>query len=145
MAATVASAVRESARKRNSFSQPFENTESFTDALIACVKALGGSKRTGPMLWPDLAPDAAQRKLLDCLNDDRPHQLNPNQVLLVLRRAREAGCHAGMEYLSAALSYAPPVPVEPQDEADELRRQVLDMGRTLQDALARLARIEGAR
>lgn len=114
------------------------------EALIECVKACGGSKQVGPLLWPDKAPDAAQRLLLDCLNDDRPHHLTPTQVVMVMRLARDRGCHAGMAALAAELSYAEPVPIEPRDEADELRRRVLAMGAELQASLMRLHQIDSA-
>jgi hypothetical protein len=116
--------------------------DSINDALIACVKACGGSKEVGCKVFPEKAIDAAQRLLLDCLNEDRPQQLNPAQVLLIFRLARERGCHAGMQYLAEALSYAEPVPIEPKDEADELRRRLLEMGRVLQAGLARLEKLE---
>lgn len=38
--------------------------ESVNDALIGAVKALGGSKQVGPLLWPEKAPDAAERLAL---------------------------------------------------------------------------------
>lgn len=116
--------------------------ESLNDALIASVKACGGSKPVGCALWPEKSADAAQRLLLDCLNDDRPQKLAPEQVLLILRMAREKGCHAGMSFLADELSYAEPVPIEPKDEADELRRQVLEMGRQLQVALGRIEQLD---
>jgi hypothetical protein len=117
--------------------------DTITDALIACVKAIpGGSKTVGPKLWPEKTPEAAQRLLLDCLNDDRPQKLAPEQVEFVFRIARERGCHAGMQYLAAALSYAEPTPIEPKDEADQLRRRLLEMGRELQAGLAKLEQIE---
>lgn len=116
--------------------------ESINGALIECIKACGGSKQVGPRLWPEKTPDAAQRLLLDCLNDDRPARLTPEQMLLVLRMARDRGCHAGMQFIAAALSYSEPIPIEPKDEADELRRQVLEMGRTLQTALARIEQLD---
>ncbi len=112
------------------------------EALIECVKAAGGSKQVGPRLWPEKTPDAAQRLLLDCLNPDRPAHLTPEQMVLLLRLARDRGCHVGMECLAIELSYAQPVPLEPRDEADELRRQVLEVSRTLQATLARLEQIE---
>lgn len=116
--------------------------ETINDALIECVKALGGSKSAGVALWPAKGVEAAQRHLLACLNPDRAEKLGPDEVLHVLRLARERGCHAGMQYLAAALSYAEPMPVEPRDEADELRRQVLAMGHELQRALSRLDQLE---
>lgn len=109
--------------------------DSFNDVLIACVKACGGSKQVGPLLWPEKAPDGAQRALLDCLNEDRPAKLSPEQVLLVLRMARARGFHAGMEFIASDLGYTAPTPVEPKDEVAELQRQFIESVR-LQSALA---------
>lgn len=95
---------------------------SLTDVLIECVKAAGGSKLVGSKLFPDLLIEQAQRKLLDCLNDDRPHRLTPDQVLMVAEMARAAGCHAFMAHCSARLHYQAPVPREPRDELAELQR-----------------------
>lgn len=97
--------------------------ESFNDALIECVKACGGSKQVGPALWPEAAPDQAQRKLLDCLNHDRPQRLTPDQVVLLLRMARDRGCHAGILFLTTTLGYTEPSPIEPEDERAQLQRQ----------------------
>jgi hypothetical protein len=116
--------------------------ESFNDALVECVNACGGSKAVGVLLWPAKGLEAAQRHLLACLNTERNEKLGPDEVLMVLRLARERGCHAGMQYMATALSYAEPVPIKPRDEADELRRQLLEMGRDLQHKLARLEELE---
>lgn len=99
--------------------------ESLNDALIECVKACGGSKTVGVALWPAKGVEAAQRQLLACLNPERNEKLGPDEVLHLLRLARERGCHAGMHYLAEALSYAEPVPIEPQDELADLLRQYL--------------------
>lgn len=96
--------------------------DTLNDALIACIKAAGGSKQVGPLLWPEKAPDTAQRMLLDCLNEDRPAKLSPDQVLLVLRLARARGFHDGMNFIAADLGYGTPVPVEPRDEVADLMR-----------------------
>src|SRR4051812_7265690 len=100
-----------------------ELCESFNDALIACVKACGGSSQVGRKLWPEKTPEAAQRALLDCLNEDRPARLAPDQVLLVMSLARAKGCHTGMTYIAEHLGYAEPVPIEPKDELADLLRQ----------------------
>lgn len=117
-------------------------TESLNAALVECVKACGGSAMVGAKLWPEKEPHAAQRALLDCLNEDRPARLTPEQVLLILRLSRERGCHTGMNYLAEVLSYAEPVPIKPSDAADQLRRQAIEMGRALQETLQRLEQIE---
>ncbi len=116
--------------------------DTVNDALIECVKAAGGSKAVGHRLWPEKSVDAAQRHLLACLNDSKAERLTPDQVLLVARLARDLGCHAYAAYVARRLSYADPQPIKPVDEADALRRQVLDMGVHLQAALARLEALE---
>ena len=95
---------------------------SLTEVLIECTKAAGGSKLVGCKLFPDLLVDQAQRKLLDCLNDERPHRLTPDQVLLVAGMARSNGCHAFMAHCAGRLHYQAPVPREPHEELAELQR-----------------------
>ena len=96
--------------------------ESFNEALKACITACGGSKQVGPLLWPEKTPEAAQRLLLDCFNEDRPAHLCPDQLLFVLRLARSKGCHVGLDYLCGDLGYSTPTPIEPRDETAELMR-----------------------
>lgn len=115
---------------------------SFNTVLVECVKACGGSIKVGPKLWPELLTDAAQRKLLDCMNPERPAKLSPEQVMLILRMSRDRGCHAGMNFLAASLSYAEPVPIEPKDEADELRRQYIEAARSISAMAARIEQLE---
>lgn len=116
--------------------------DSINEALIVCIKALGGSKQVAPLLWPEKTPDSAQRLLLDCLNDDRPARLTPEQLIFVLRLSRRAGCHAGIEFICAHLSYAAPTPIEPRDEADELRRQFIESTKTLARLAERIERLD---
>lgn len=117
---------------------------SFNDALVAAVKALGGSKVVGALLWPEKAPDAAQRLLLDCLNDDRPAHLTPDHVRLILRLARQRGHHDAVAWLLADLGYAPPQPVEPRDEVAELQRQFIEASRAMQQLAVRIERLNTA-
>ena len=128
-------------------SQPFATPasglfpESFTDALKDCIHACGGSKAVGVQLWPEKSPDAAHRLLLGCLNEDRPERLSPDQVVFVLRLARERGCHIGAAYLMRQLGYADPVPVEPRDEMADLQRHFLaavDMQRQILERMEHL-------
>lgn len=116
--------------------------ESLNDALIGCVRALGGSKVVGSRLWGGKAVDAAQRHLLACLNESKPERLDPQQVLTILQWSKAIGYHGGMRFLCHEAGYAEPVPVAPRDEADDLRRQVLEMGKALQSALARIEKLD---
>jgi hypothetical protein len=109
-------------------------------ALVECVKALGGSKQVGALLWPEKAPDAAQRLLLDLLNEDRPAHLLPDQVLLVLYLSRQKGYHAGFGYMADRLGYAAPVPIEPRDEVAELQRQFIAATQAMSELALRMER-----
>lgn len=97
--------------------------ESLNQVLIDCVKAAGGSAIVGPKMFPEKLAEAAQRALLDCLNDDRPAKLSPDQTLLILRLAREKGFHGGIDYVLDVLGYTPTTPVEPRDEVADLMRE----------------------
>lgn len=115
--------------------------ESFNEALVECVKAVGGSKVVGPKLWPEKPIDAAQRLLLDCLNPDRPAHLTPEQAQYVLRLARDIGYHAGAAYLMGSLSYAPPQPIDPPDERAELQRQYVEAARRMARMAERIEKL----
>ncbi len=104
--------------------------ETINEALISCVKVLGGSKQVGHKLWPEKTVDAAQRHLLACLNEDKPERLSPEQLVLLMRMSREHGCHAVMSFLADSLGYAEPVPIDPRDELTELMRQYLQRRET---------------
>lgn len=116
--------------------------ESLNGALVECVKAAGGSANVGPKLWPEKSRDGAQRLLLDCLNEDRPAKLSPEQVLLILRLAREKGFHDGIAYVLDNLHYAPTTPIEPRDEAADLLRQVMENQRVLNVQMERLVSLQ---
>lgn len=117
--------------------------------LVECVRAAGGSKKVGPLLWPEKLAEQAQRTLLDCLNDERPAHLKPEQMLLLLGLARAAGHHAGVNWVLASLGYNPTTPMARQDEAAELKRQLiaqqaqmLDMVATMQAMAAKVGAMQ---
>lgn len=116
--------------------------DSINEALIACVKAAGGSKTVGGSLWPDIAPDQAQRKLLNALDDSRPENLKPSQVMLILKLARVRGFHEGIGHILADLNYGPTTPIKPADVAEDLMRQVLESQRTLALQMERLEALQ---
>ncbi len=97
--------------------------ETLIDALRATVDALGGPKVVGSVLWHEMGTDEARRRLLDCLNPDRQHRLDPDRLVLLLKMARAKGIHTAIAWILAEVGYAAPQPVEPQDEEAELLRQ----------------------
>lgn len=115
--------------------------ESLNDALIECVKVCGGSKVVGAALWPARGVEVAQRYLLSCLNADRAEKLAPEEVLHIMRLARERGSHVGMQYVAASMGYSMPTPVEPKDEAGELQRQFIEATRHLTKMAERIEKL----
>lgn len=116
--------------------------DTINEALIACVKASGGSKAVGAVMWPDVAPDQAQRKLLNALDESRPEKLSPTQALLILKMARQKGFHEGIGFVLDSLAYAPTTPIDPKDEAADLMRQVLEAQRSLAQQMERLSAMQ---
>lgn len=115
--------------------------EDINGALIACVKACGGSKQVGCRLWPEKTVDAAQRHLLACLNEAKAERLCPEQLVLLMRMGREQGCHEVMRFIAAALGYAEPLPIEPKDEAAELQRRFIEASAQLARMAERIERL----
>lgn len=98
----------------------------WNDALGAVVHALGGFKKVGVELRPELAtrPESASQWLRDCLNPDKRDRLNPEQVLLLLTRAGQVNFHAAKFWLDSELGYQQGAPLAPRDEmADLIQRQ----------------------
>jgi hypothetical protein len=116
--------------------------ESLADALRECIAVCGGSKDVGRLLWPEKAPDVAGRLLADCLNDAKREKLSPEQVLLILRLARERGCHAGMTFIARELGYADPQPIEPEDERAKLQRDFIESTKALARMAQRIEQLE---
>lgn len=116
--------------------------ETFNAALIECVRSCGGSKVVGHKLWPEKTVDAAQRHLLNCLNEDKPERLTPDHSLMLMRMARRKGCHAAMDFICAALGYAPPVAIDRRDEAAELKRQFIEATTKLAAMAQRIEHLE---
>lgn len=119
-----------------------ELPESLNDALIECVKSAGGSKVVGSKLWPEKMVDAAQRHLLNCLQEGRAEHLKPDQVLFIVRLAREAGSHTGMHYIAHALGYSQPEPITKRDEAADLQRQFLEATKAMHQMVARMEALQ---
>lgn len=119
--------------------------ESLEDAIRATVQAMGGYKRVGADMKPELAADAAGRWLSDCLNPDRRERLTPHELAYIRRRARQAGIHILAAFEARDAGYAEPVPVEPEDERAALQRAFVESTKHLEQMLRRLQEIGGDR
>ena len=98
--------------------------EDIYDALRAAVQALGGAKTVAARLWPHKSVEQARKELLDALNRDNPRKLDAEEILAVLRMAREAGFHAAKHWLDVELGYTPTEPTDPKIERDRLAEEL---------------------
>jgi hypothetical protein len=118
--------------------------ESDLDAMRAAVQSLGGTKKVGALLWPDLSPDNAGRRLSDSLNPHRSERLTLSQIMRVLQLAKAAGHHGPMTWIASEIGYCAQ-PVSAADEVDRLACVVEESTRTLASALATLERLQRVR
>lgn len=115
--------------------------EDYNEAIRATVQALGGFKRIGHELKPDLTVDAAGRWLSDCCNPDKREKLAPTELAYIRRRARQEGVHLLAAFEAQDAGYAPPQPVEPEDERAALQRQFVRASQDFSTLLARMERM----
>lgn len=105
--------------------QPALFHESYEDAIRDTVLAMGGNKRIGAHLWPAMLADEAGKKLADCLNRDKREKLSLGELALIRREARKQGVHILAAYEMRDAGYADPLPITPEDEAAQLRREYI--------------------
>lgn len=115
--------------------------ETFNDALIQCVKDAGGSKVVGAILFPEKPVEVAQRQLLACMNPDRPEKLSPDQAVLVMQIASNAGSDAGIAYLCKTLNYSTPTRIQPEDEKAKLMRDFIQAQKVMSSISERLINV----
>lgn len=108
--------------------------EDYYEALSATVAALGGFKRVGAELRPELPADHAGRWLADCCNHVRDHELKPQQLGLLRKKARVAGVHVLAAFEMREAGYAEPVPLRREDQQARIKESI-DATVTRLDAL----------
>jgi hypothetical protein len=119
--------------------------QDMNDALTAAIHAIGGFKDLGIALRPELGtrPQTAAQWLRDCLNPEKREKLSPEQLLHLLRVAREANYHAAKHWIDGEAGYADSEPLDPRDEMADLQRKFIEavhMSRDISDKIERLAR-----
>lgn len=119
--------------------------ERMEEALAAVIDRCGGRKAFAAELFPDKPMRDAHNLLDAMLNPDRREKFAPAQVAYVVRRGREVGCHAVMQFLARDAGYAEPVPVDPADVEAELQRSFIDAVDRLESIKAELQRVRQPR
>jgi hypothetical protein len=89
-----------------------------------------------------MGTDEARRRLLDCLNPDRQHRLDPERLVLLLKMARAKGIHTATAWILAECGYSAPIPLEPEDQQAELMRQFNRAAESVVGIGERIARLQ---
>lgn len=118
--------------------------ESVHDALRELVRVLGGAKAVGHLLWPGKSMQDAQTRLLNCLDHNRAEKLGPEELLLLLAKGNEAGCHVVMAYFNTECGYEQPRPRDPKEEKDKAVEAVQAAAEALHRASAALERVNAS-
>lgn len=124
--------------------EPKLHYEDFNDAMHDLVLSLGGYKKVGPMLWPEKPLDDAAGLLRHCLNRTRREKLDGEQLLFLMRKAREINFHGAKYFFDEATGYQKSAPLNPKDEAEELQRRSEALVAELKHCLDRQERLTRA-
>ena len=111
--------------------------EDWRAALRHVVAAMGGPKVVGCRMRLDMKPETAQGWVADCINPDRRQNSSPDHLFLLLRLAREAGIHTGMDVIAEEIGYRAE-PVNPVDERDALMREFVQAGKSMESLVKRI-------
>lgn len=112
------------------------------EAMRALIDALGGPKKIGMELYPDKPMEEARRLVLKWCDPDRHEKPSLTQLLFLMRKGRDAGCHVFASFLLTQSGYDEPRAVEPQDEAAELQRAFIKSVEQQKALLERLQRVQ---
>lgn len=115
--------------------------EDLTEAIRATIMGLGGYKKVGAEMRPEMLADAAGRWLADCLNPDRRDRLCPDQLAWIRRKARQAGVHILMHFEAHDAGYSEPQPIEPEDERAKLQREFVSAMKGMEQIAKRIERL----
>ena len=109
-------------------------------ALRGFVSFAGGSKAIGPLVFPKKGEKAAAW-LDDCLNPDRSAKLDPEELMHMLRLARERGFHELMRHIGDTADYDIS-PREPKDELASLYGAYVEAAKDMRRLSEKIERAE---
>ena len=112
-----------------------------SEVLKQAVIRLGGSKHVGGLLWPEKEITHAARLLCNCLDDHRAEKLSPDQALLILKKANEAGYHDAMHAICDMVGYSRPIPIEPADERAQLQKDFIAAKEVMASLVERMEKL----
>ena len=115
--------------------------DNYYDAIRASIEGLGGFKRVGSDIKPDLSVEAAGRWLADCCNPEKREKLSLTELAYIRKASRKAGIHVLAAFEMQAAGYSDPKPMNPEDESAQLKREFIRSVEALNALQARMARL----
>ncbi|MCC7173282.1 MAG: hypothetical protein IT459_22730 [Planctomycetes bacterium] len=106
------------------------------------MRAIGGTKVVAGRLRPEMPVDHATRWLLDCMNPDRREKLDGDQLVLVMRWAREFGSFATAAYMMQQSGFERPRALNREQEKASLQERFLDGVKALERISRRIESLE---
>ena len=111
------------------------------EAALWSVAEVVGPKDIGSELWPEKPVDEAAKLLARCCDPDRSEKLSASQILLILKRGRQRGCHVAISFFNTEAGYTEPQPVEPEDERAKLQREFIEAQRQMEHLVKQMGRL----
>lgn len=115
--------------------------ERIEDAIASVIERCGGRKVFACEIYPDKPPRDAHNLVDACLNPERREKFAPSQLMYIMKRGRQVGCHDLTMFISREAGYADPIPVEPEDEIAKLQREFIEATKALSTMAARIEQI----
>jgi len=96
---------------------------SLLDALRTSIDALGGQKVVGHHLRPEMHPVLAGQWVAHCLDSERREKFSPEQMDLILDRAKAASKHDGFVAWAKSRGYHVTAVMDERDQIADLARK----------------------
>jgi hypothetical protein len=103
--------------------------ERIEQAMDAVIVACGGRKKIACEMWPDKPARDAHNLIDACLNPERREKFSPSQLLFLMKKGRDVGCHALAVFIAQDAGYEI-TPLVREEERDRLADALLEASRT---------------
>ena len=117
----------------------------YDDEFDALSQTIVNSERSfkecAAHLFPHLKPESQYARLKNCLNPEKDERLSFGQIVAL---CRFCSCFDALYFMADELQHARPVRKAPDDERNELMREVVGAAKTLDRALDRLEKLTQA-
>lgn len=119
----------------------FVPADDLYESLRVLVMRLGGTKRVGLKLRPELSMEQASIWLNNCLNRERSEKLDIDQIDMLIGLGRKAGIHVVVDTIGARHNYRVE-PIDPEYQLAKLKREFIEQSKHTREMLERIERLE---